>query len=1509
MVSEAVILTCLPNGVAADGRMKVTAFVTPRLSTGDTHERHLADFPAFVDWPASMATLLGAGKLAIEIENVGVQPADLDPASPALDSATWSLLFDAGDVGVFASQPSGSKPVAGFEDLSDRKVRSFPAGNVADQILGLYGDIALNAPSQFPPVTSGRLSTLRALGNASRNPAERYAEIEKLFGKDVEAGNEGGGYVRMQDVPYAERDLIAFVLARRYYDRPGKPDPKATDPVPPPKKPPLDFHRYVAALGDYPRLLRPLGLAVDLLIERPNGFPEQGRMRIVVDPPGASGLGFAAKAGARPWTNYELQGHRFLPRPRNKEGAIKDGSLRLEDNWFRIHQIDLDGSALKTFDFAATVAQIAGLVQGGQPATTRDEASLPALRTGGFVVTQEHRDQQVVAQLGQASKHETDRALNDSPADLYAEDVTRGVRPDVFDRGTVWRSLTARRGTYEVQRDGATTSIKVAPDEGFVKGASTTSVPTEKQADLYLHEAVFGWEGWSLSVKRPGQALQDDVADPVAVPPATPEPDFPLVTEFAVPPGTLPRLRFGGEYRFRARTVDLAGNSVPEADLATQHESRAEVFRRFDPIPSPAVVPRRRFTEGESLLRLVIRSTLGVPPAAYVALPRIQALAKHTDPDTAYRETNERWLAAPKAAVQLVEWHGELDPGFGKSAPQADVDGSYNVASLESGTFLDPGPGASVVNPNEGATPTDLSTHPKGAALQPGEYVVRDTNDLTLPYLADPASAGVAFTVLPGDASTRQIAWPGDRWPDPKPILLRIEDGGLTTDPAKQPVAGVRELAVPLRQAELVVVRMSSFPTPDGVAFSGILDLLPSPTASQSAATARAEAKAGRHWMLTPFQEVALVHAVEKPLAPPVVAVSDQGMHRNEGETFAVLDGRIDNHAKSTGRLDIEATWTEPIDDVAREAPQDAENLGEVDGQSHVGDFLLEAGENACAVGRDDVASGAGTSAVHRLRHEFRDTKHRMVAYQATATTRFREYFPPEITNKPELITHTGPKRTLNVPSSRRPDPPDVEYVIPTFRWVDDVFRGLPAGLSPADVDANLVRALGGGRRVARVLERGAREHALAAEARVLLPLVRRRVRRAGLRVYLDRPWYSSGADELLAVVLPDQPYIMWPIDADRGLVVEASAKALAEQAAGHLLEAGAVRAGAGAASTERLVRAVQRLRPPARELADASMADATATDPGSLLTAYQVSRLGEVMAALPGFFFVGGDPEKFVTRYGMDPIWGSDPPASGPWIHQFPLRTRVGTGLTLAEAPGRTVAAVGHKPQFDKVRGLWFCDIDIDAGTSYFPFVKLGLARYQPNSISNVHLSRVVAPEWAQLLPDRTATLTRLSAGRARISLRGPGAYSDVAKLVLGQAASGPEGLAMSRFAVAQVERRAETANTDLAWRPASDEVRLELSVATAFSDIRYTGSVEIPAVPEGEQLRVTIREYEILRTDASQADDVVKHDTLNVDTTGSMGSGSLFDIDLGTSLDISLKPDDQPVRFRLVYAGQMTL
>ncbi|MFI1259297.1 hypothetical protein ACH4U6_37260, partial [Streptomyces netropsis] len=203
---------------------------------------------------------------------------------------------------------------------------------------------------------------------------------------------------------------------------------------------------------------------------------------------------------------------------------------------------------------------------------------------------------------------------------------------------------------------------------------------------------------------------------------------------------------------------------------------------------------------------------------------------------------------------------------------------------------------------------------------------------------------------------------------------------------------------------------------------------------------------------------------MERPLEAP--SLGELTFFREAEKTFAQISGSAQCHAKSTGRIDLDATWTEWHDDVTESAPQ------QITGHAHVGEVTVEPFENELRL----------SSFRQEIRHEFRDTRHRNITYTPTATTRFREYFHPAITDRTELITSKGPASAgpsgtgWAVPSTRRPEPPEVSHTVPTFGWTRTVDR----------IRHQITQVRGNG----------------------------------GVRVFLKRPWFSSGDDELLAVVL-----------------------------------------------------------------------------------------------------------------------------------------------------------------------------------------------------------------------------------------------------------------------------------------------------------------------------------------------------------------------------------------------------
>ncbi len=354
----------------------------------------------------------------------------------------------------------------------------------------------------------------------------------------------------------------------------------------------------------------------------------------------------------------------------------------------------------------------------------------------------------------------------------------------------------------------------------------------------------------------------------------------------------------------------------------------------------------------------------------------------------------------------------------------------------------------------------------------------------------------------------------------------------------------------------------------------------------------RDRAIAGRNWLYLPFRELVLVHAVQQPLKIPQIAQLQIQPDKELDGTTVTLNGKVDVDAKSTGKVDLRAAWQDPFDDPSKPAFDPLVDV--VSQDMRVDEVLVEDPAN------DEAA-------VTDMQHALGDTKYHRVGYTPIATTRFREYFPPAVTGDPQNLIRPAPGEVgvsfeLDVPNSARPDVPKPQYVVPTFAW--------------SRTDA--------GDQITKVRRSG------------------------GLRVYMERPWYSSGAGELLGV----------------------------------LIRPGSIPVGNELAQTVR----------------------------------------------------------KYTSEWGMDPLWPAEstaPLTTG----DLKNATAVGHQLLLAELPNVRVHAVGYEPGYDPDRNLWYCDVELDPQTAYFPFVRLALARFHPISVDGAHLSRVVLADFVQVVPHRTVT------------------------------------------------------------------------------------------------------------------------------------------------------------------------
>lgn len=452
---------------------------------------------------------------------------------------------------------------------------------------------------------------------------------------------------------------------------------------------------------------------------------------------------------------------------------------------------------------------------------------------------------------------------------------------------------------------------------------------------------------------------------------------------------------------------------------------------------------------------------------------------------------------------------------------------------------------------------------------------------------------------------------------------------------------------------------------------------------------------------------------------------------RNLGETWVTLSGEIANHSTSTGRLELRAAWTETVDRLTLPKASTEDRTGRIFER--------------------DIAYDESKAKIpppcETVRQEFGDTKHRWVKYHAVATTRYREHFP-SLVDSPDLITVVGRETDkINIPNAARPDLPSVLYAVPTFQWTESD-------------DKNTSTRTG-----------------------------------RGIRIYVDRTWYSSGDDELLGVILPPQG--------------------------------------------------------------------------GN----------------------VPDDLKKYVSQWGSDPIWNSSNPSSDMAPDNFvvdptdPTQTlTIKDGLTLAEVdPGRSdlvVTAVGIQPQYSDDRQLYYFDIVLDAGATYTPFVRLVLARFQPYSLDGAHLSRTVRADFAQLLPDRVATITYRET-TVSVAVTGVMAKSIVQAETHEESRQGrpipfvPGGYnenrdaGRGRLVRAFAERREDPSRGDLGWNTVGSPVYLQpYTSPTAPDTVSFRGDVPLPStLGDSAEYRLSIEEYEVFETDG----DVMEKD-LPIDVSGDL-------------------------------------
>lgn len=654
------------------------------------------------------------------------------------------------------------------------------------------------------------------------------------------------------DYRSATAQLAAPVVdATGFHDRYIRQWATAPPPPPPPAQTPpsnvIDFNRAYGLLREHPEVMRDLGLIFELLVDAAE-LEDGDRLSVRLATP--------VVPVASPWTAYELDPTGFWPAAAppgpGRRLVVGRGIVDLAGVQ-RVDKVQRKRPewAVATFDVDGGVVDLRAAWLLGQR-----EPWLPHLRSSGLMLIRPDRQRDLDERTG------TNAGLTQGDADdgvLTADELVLGIRVDICaghdDAGRqVWRSLCDREIDYRVL-DGDTT-IPVATgrgrvEEGHVKAFAAVR---DQTGALRADEIVVRWDGWSLVVPPPRLAGEpedpfDGAAGGVA--------PYSLNWDFTVPPGSLPRLRFGRSYLMRLRVADIAGGGPARSDLPDGvGASDAIAYRRHEPVSPPLLHLDRSLLPGAAVNRLVIRSDRGMTTAEFLAAnPR-------------YVDVDECTLYPPPVTFRLAEQHGVFEAGT------ADASWRHASRALTS-------------------TPGD---HPQAS-------------------LPDPAASGVAAHV---DSQSVAQTW-GD-WPYDVDgggmVAKRLRVDAEPVGDAAVSIEWVgRELHVGLAQGREARVELSSTVTQGFLHHFAVYEWLAEQPLAAGAITAE-ESYRGRHPLLSPPVVVEVVHAVKRPLTDPVWRLPPDAVQRVEHDTSATLTpqfaGGVDTG--STGRLEVAADWDEHAD-------------------------------------------------------------------------------------------------------------------------------------------------------------------------------------------------------------------------------------------------------------------------------------------------------------------------------------------------------------------------------------------------------------------------------------------------------------------------------------------------------------------------------------------------------------------------------------------------------------------
>ncbi len=877
--------------------------------------------------------------------------------------------------------------------------------------------------------------------------------------------------------------------------------PTSDPPVEQSDGPGLEFHELMTVLRAHPHLLRLLGLVVDFDVQLQPGAPLPDRVRVETN--------WAGLTGAAPRDECPLVmglDSELWSRPRSPDEHVAS-YLRLSDAArYQMATTDLVSASQRLLDYQRTTLTSAATA----PVPSPREAGVTVVHTdlAELLTRRFERQRELENQIDQWFTSGTNRQPQ-----IGLEDVTSGYRYDILDAfDPTWRSVFERHTTdgYFFPRDPKlgivppddegrwTLALATEGDERYVAQRSGVEYTQEggpnvkkreanDQSTWRLPIAAFRWNGWSAATPPPGSSLNGsgDATPPAANVGITDQAAL-LEVNYQPVPGTLPRLRYGHTYNVRARATDLAGNSKTVADpVPDDAVSAPATFRRTQPIGAPMVVrtvPKQTPGVGDTPATLVIKSEQDQPEE------EIAPTDRHVYP--------------PRISQARLELHG---------LPVGGVDpDSYRFLVKRDAKRLDDQVGVDPVTSDLVSGSFDSAGHHlPGPDRPPAEYLV------------DPAALSVTMAGAPGAPDPVVVAY-GGAWPDPLAVHIELRAGSappVVSDPGA-PVSVL--LNMPPGRVQQMELSHAVDPAmiDQFEAFGGL--------SKKRQGELRALVELGRHHVISARTPLTLVHAVRVPVTAAGFSGADLVVGRQTGSRFGNVSGGITLDRPSTERIVLVGAWTDPVDDIALAAPTtrsyqaDTAVIVDLDGEERTG-----------------VLDAATLDLVDTRRHTA--TLH-MVAF-----SRFSRYFTEQIDDF--VISSSAQSALLDgrgvVPRSVLIGADGVDLQLGTDYTVDrdtgtvtrtnggnwDTGTAYTARYIPLPVSrTSLDEALG----TATVVFPSAVRPSPPLVADVV-PAASRLVTSDAdhivvdhdgrvLRVLLERPWFSSGEDERLAVLLDHDP-------------------------------------------------------------------------------------------------------------------------------------------------------------------------------------------------------------------------------------------------------------------------------------------------------------------------------------------------------------------------------------------------